>query len=101
MAWLTKRGSFFYIKFFSRRKEDNAVATGTESRSRSPKKNFGSSNRPKRGGTIRPFQRRFSIADVLTAYVEAHPRNEDSEESAQTDVYGSETPSALSATQLK
>jgi hypothetical protein len=67
MAWLTKRGSFYYIKFSLAGKKKR-IATGTESLQIAKEKLRQFESAQARGEDS-PLPSRTPIANVLTAYV--------------------------------
>lgn len=84
MAWLTKRGSFYYIKFSLAGKKKR-IATGTESL-QIAKEELRQFESAQARGEDSPLPSKTPITNVLTAYV-THIRATKTAKSAQTDIY--------------
>jgi integrase len=84
MAWLTKRGSFYYIKY-SLAGRKHRVGTGTEN-FQIAKEKLRQFESAQARGDLSPLPTKTPIAEVVTAYVE-HIRAKKTAKSAQTDIY--------------
>lgn len=85
MAWLSKRGSVYYIKYWFNR-HTRKTSTGTNSYQIAKEKLRQFEGDLARGGEESSLPTRTSIGDVLTAYVQ-HIRTVKTAKSAQTDIY--------------
>jgi hypothetical protein len=68
MAWLTKRGSFYYIKY-SLAGRKHRVGTGTDN-FQIAKEKLRQFESAQARGDLSPLPTKTSIAEVVTAYVE-------------------------------
>jgi integrase len=84
MAYLFKRGSIYYVKFYvAGKQKEKSLGTGVYQIAKEKQRLFESARA--RGESL-PMPTRTPIADIVTAYV-AHIRATKTAKSAQTDIY--------------